>query len=129
MVGAAIYDLLSNDAGVSALVSSRIYPDIAPQNVAYPFIVYTHDGLNPSLSKDGNSNMDRVEVSLVVYAESYDTSQAIATASRAVLDWASGTYGGVSIQRARLANQQSMRMDIDKHIYIVEQVYEIRVNG
>ena len=34
MIGAAIYGILSGATGVTSLISTRIYPDIAPQNAA-----------------------------------------------------------------------------------------------
>ena len=35
-----LYDTLSNDAGVTALVSTRIYPQIAPESASLPYITY-----------------------------------------------------------------------------------------
>jgi len=35
-----VFKLLKNDAGVNALVSGRVYPIVAPQNVAKPFMTY-----------------------------------------------------------------------------------------
>ena len=38
-IGKAIYYLLSNDATVSGLVSTRIFPEVADQEQAMPYIV------------------------------------------------------------------------------------------
>lgn len=35
-----VYAALSGDAGVTALVSTRIYPDVRPQDSAVPCVVY-----------------------------------------------------------------------------------------
>lgn len=40
MTEAEVYSLLKNDAGVNALVSGRVYPLVAPQNVAKPYVTY-----------------------------------------------------------------------------------------
>ena len=40
MVEIDLYNQLKNDAGVSALAGTRIYPKQAPQNVATPYIIY-----------------------------------------------------------------------------------------
>lgn len=130
MVGAAIYDILSNDAGVGALISTRIYPDIAPQNVAYPFVIYTIDQADPSDTKDGAAPIYLLSFSVQIYSESYDTTNAIANAIRSALgSKTAGTYGGLSIQSIRFAGQQSTSMNVDRHIYIIEQTYNARFNG
>lgn len=35
-----VYNLLKNDATLTTLVNGRIYPMVAPQNVAKPYITY-----------------------------------------------------------------------------------------
>lgn len=136
MVGAAIYDILSNDAGVGALISTRIYPDIAPQNVAYPFAIYTIDQADPSDTKDGAAPIYLMSFSIQIYSESYDTTNAIANAIRSALGAkTAGTYGGLSIQSIRFAGQQSTNLETQynvtamRHIYIVEQMYNARFDG
>jgi hypothetical protein len=129
MVGAAIYKILKDDSGVAALVASRIYPEIAPQNVAYPFVLYVVDEVSPTNVKDGASPLDVVTVAITCFSQSYDTTHAIGAAVRVALDnLASGTYEGNSIQSCRFQAQNMVRMELDKHVYIVEQVYQIRVN-
>ena len=130
MVGAAIYDILSNDAGVGALISTRIYPDIAPQNVAYPFAIYTIDQADPSDTKDGAAPIYLLSFVVQIYSESYDMTNAIANAIRSALGAkTAGTYGGLSLQSIRFAGQQSTSMNVDRHIYIIEQTYNARFNG
>jgi hypothetical protein len=130
MIGAAIYTILSGNVGVSALIGTRIYPDIAPQNAAYPFAIYTVNGTDPTDTKDGVSPMDLVDLGIVVYSETYDSAQTIARAIRTALDAkAAGTYGGVSLQSIRFAGQRAAQMELDKHVYIVDSSYNIRVNG
>lgn len=40
MIEADLYSYLKNDTGISAIVGTRIYPKVAPQNVQTPYIVY-----------------------------------------------------------------------------------------
>ncbi len=40
MTEGEVFKLLKNDTSVNALVSGRVYPLVAPQNVQKPFIVY-----------------------------------------------------------------------------------------
>jgi hypothetical protein len=39
-----IYSVLANDAALHLLIGDRIYCDEAPQDAAYPFVVYSHQG-------------------------------------------------------------------------------------
>jgi len=52
MIGKALYGKLSATAAVTALVSTRIFPDMATQDATYPFIVYTNDATQPTDVKD-----------------------------------------------------------------------------
>lgn len=95
--GKAIYNILSNAAGVTALTTS-IYGNEAKQGIDFPCIVYntiSDVGLN---SKSGMAAItSRVQVSC--FAEKYEDANALAIAVRSALaDKAKGSYGGVSVQ-------------------------------
>lgn len=130
MIGAAIYGILSGATGVTSLISTRIYPDIAPQNAAFPFAIYQIDEADPVDTKDGAAPIYLLSFSIQVYSESYDSANAIANAIRTTLGAkTAGTYGGLSIQSIRFAGQRSAKMNIERHVYIVEQMYNARFNG
>ena len=130
MIGAAIYSILSNHAALTAITATRIYPDIAPQNVAFPFCVYAIDGATPSDTKDGASPLNFVRFTVMSYSNSYDQAQSMANAVRGALGAkTAGTFGGVSLQSIRFADQQSGQMEIGQHVYLVEQTFNARVNG
>jgi hypothetical protein len=126
MTGKAIYSLLSNAAGLTALVSTRIFPDMATQTSAYPFVVYSIEGQQPSDTKDGVSGLDIVQVAVMIYANTYTSAQDIGAQVRAALDRKSGSHGGVVIQSIRFENQQSAAMNLEKQVYILEQTYSVR---
>lgn len=125
--GKAIYGILSTAAGVTALVSTRIYPDMATQKAAYPFLVYAVTNTQPSDTKDGVSGLDVVEFALMVYANSYASANDIAEAARTALDRTTGTHNGVSVQSIRFQDQRSAEIDLDKHVFIIEQAYSARI--
>ena len=129
MIGAAIYGILSTANGVTSICSTRIYPDVAPQNAAYPFAIYNIEGADPSDTKDGASKLDAVTFTVMSLADSYDTANNLAAAIRAALDAkAPGTYSGIVLQSIRFSDQRSGTVDVDKHIYIVEQEYNARIS-
>jgi len=128
MIGQAIYTLLTGASAVSALVGTRVYPDMATQDAVYPFIVYSEEGADPSDTKDGVSTLDVVGLQIVVFSNSYATAQTLAEAARVALDRAGGIIGGVDIDSIRFTGQNSNPMNFDKHVFIIEQSYSVRKN-
>ena len=70
-VGKAIYYLLTNASDVTAIVGTRIYPEVAQQNAALPYIVYNVSNNEPSDTKREPSKLDTAEVEVNVFSEKY----------------------------------------------------------
>lgn len=128
MIGKAIYGKLSVTTAVTAITSTRIYPDMATQDATYPFIVYSVTDTAPTDIKDGVSTLDVVSVSVMMYAESYAVALDLSEKVRAALDRMTGIYDGVNVQSAKFNGQSSGNMHLDKHIFVVEQEYQFRQN-
>lgn len=126
MIGKALYGKLSATAAVTALVSTRIFPDMATQDATYPFIVYTNDATQPTDVKDSGSPLDVVTMSVMIYSNSYSQAQDIAAAVRTALDRMTGTVQGVNVQSCRFEGQNSAQMEFDKHVFVIEQSYVFR---
>ena len=122
MIGKALYGKLSATAAVTALVSTRIFPDMATQDATYPFIVYTNDATQPTDVKDSTSPLDVVTMSVMIYSNSYSQAQDIAAAVRTALDRMTGTVQGVNVQSCRFEGQNSAQMEFDKHVFVIEAI-------
>ena len=48
-----LYTTLSGNAGIAALVSTRIFPDAIPEDKALPAVVYSRTGTDPYPSLSG----------------------------------------------------------------------------
>lgn len=125
-IGKAIYGILSANVGVSALVGTRIYPDLAVQDTAFPFVVYQIEGTAPSDTKDGVSKLDMVDFSVMAYAKTYTSAQDIASACRTALDRYSGTVNAVNVDSIKFKDQQSGQMNADEKVFAVMQAYSLR---
>lgn len=82
--GALIFSLLSQAAPVVALLSTRIYPILAPQNTPFPYVTYQ------VISQTGNETMgcvleDDARVQLSIFAKTYMEVWAISAATRQTL--------------------------------------------
>jgi len=99
-IGLAIYNILYNSGSgdVFDLVGSRIYPNVATQKSAFPFIVYTVTGVDPNDTKDGVSTVDGNSFMVLCYSETYTQVADLAQKSRIALDRKSGTYNTVEVQ-------------------------------
>ena len=115
MIGDVIYSLLSNDATVSALVSTRIYPNIAIANVVYPYIVYENTGNSPQNDKDGKSTIDTLTYNIEIYTETLAESNDLGLKVRNVLDRYTGTVSGKVIQSVKYWIVIALPSDVSKY--------------
>jgi len=89
-----IYTLLSGDALISALVSTRIYPVILPQNVTLPAITYSRISGGQINSFSGYSNLENPRIQIDVWGVTYASVQALAALVHTAMDGAT-TFGAL----------------------------------
>lgn len=124
--GKAIYSILTSDSAVSAIVGNRVYPQIAAQGAAFPFVVYVLQDTSPSDTKSGVSTLDEVRYDIVVASESYAEASDLTNKIRTALDRYTGTVSGVVIDSI-----QFIDLDVDNdpatETYVTSSEYIIRV--
>jgi hypothetical protein len=117
MIGKLIYSRLSTDGAILAYVGSKIYPDIVPQNVQYPFVVYTITNSIPVDYKDGQSNLEEISIQVDVYTQNYDDTQDLANLIRNRLDRFVGTVEGVEVQSIKYTASDSQVYNAELSVY------------
>ena len=117
MIGKLIYSRLSTDGAILAYVGSKIYPDIVPQNVQYPFVVYTITNSTPVDYKDGQSNLEEIELQIDVYTQNYDDTQDLANLIRNRLDRFVGIVEGVEVQSIKYTASDSQVYNAELSVY------------
>ena len=125
-VGKALFEILSTDAGITAICSTRVYPEIADQDAALPFIVYKVSDINPSGTKSGSSSLDTARVDVYCVADEYGDAMDLSDAARTALDRVGGTYNSVAIQSIDF-DTADVEYDQDQRAYIAESTYNVRV--
>lgn len=125
--GTAIYNLLKDDVAVGQLIGNKIYPTIAPDKVAYPFVTYGELSRRTIDTKDGKIPTDDHNFDIDIFSYEYAKSQSISEAVKAVLDQYSGVVNTVSIKRIRLIDQVDRTFEDKKNIFHITQEYRIRV--
>ena len=117
MIGKLIYSRLSTDGSITAYIGTKIYPDITPQNVQYPFVVYTITNSLPVDYKDGQSNLEEITLQIDVYTQSYDDTQDLANLIRNRLDRFTGTVEGVEVQTIKYVSSDSQIFNAELSVY------------
>ena len=117
MIGKLIYSRLSTDGSITAYIGTKIYPDITPQNVQYPFVVYTITNSLPVDYKDGQSNLEEITLQVDVYTQSYDDTQDLANLIRNRLDRFTGTAEGIDVQTIKYMSSDSQVFNAELSVY------------
>ena len=105
-IAPAVYDLLKNDATISGIVSTRIYPDQIPQNVPYPALVHYKTDVEQNAVKSGGPTKNyKVRWQVDIYTAEYGQSATLAEAIKNLLDEYSGTVQGINIQACYFQGQ------------------------
>ena len=92
------YSLLSGNAGVTAQVSTRLYPDGLPEACAYPAIVFARARTEPTLGLSGQVFGDDVDLSVGCWAKTRTGADEAADAVEAAL--VGSTFARVSREAA-----------------------------
>jgi len=124
--GKAIYSILTNDSDVSAIIGTKVYPQIAAQGAAFPFVVYVLQDNSPSDTKSGVSTLDEVRYDIVAAAETYTELSSLTERIRLALDRYTGTVEGVVIDSI-----QFIDLDVDNdpatETYVSSSEYILRI--
>lgn len=75
-----LYAELSGDAGLTALVSDRIYPSHASEGAEAPYVVYAPIFNEAIYALEGAGNMSKVRLQVDCYAEDPDEAASVARA-------------------------------------------------
>lgn len=95
-----IYNILSNNSALTALVSSRINPIRIPQESAFPAIAYNLVSVIASPTNTSHSRTDFARVQVSSFGTTFADATAVAAAVRTALEAVSlpGTFNSVYCQ-------------------------------
>ena len=117
MIGKVIYGRLTTDTTITNICGLNIFPDIAPQNVQYPFMVYTIVNSLPVDFKDGQSNLEEITLQVDVYTQNYDDTQILSNLIRNRLDRFVGIVEGVEVQSIKYMSATSQVFNAELSVY------------
>jgi hypothetical protein len=135
-IGKVIYNILSNDSNVAPLVTTdgnlRIFPSRYnfPTNSKLPYITYQMISDIPNNTKNGVSQYDYVTVQISIYDNVYSDLVTLAGYVRTALDYTSGTFSGVVVDKIFYDSQDELYDDSAGSIgfYGIRQDYRFNIN-
>ena len=124
--GKAIYSILAENSGVASSVGTRIYPQIAEQGAAFPFIVYVLRDIEPSDTKSGASTLDEIRYDIIAAAETYAALASLTERIRLALDRFSGTISGIVVDSIQFTDLD-VTNEPDTETYLSSSEFVVRV--
>lgn len=95
---AGLVSLLSGEATITAICSTRVYVQKAPQNAVFPHIIITQMNSDENVSLDGGSGSLRfINFDIDCKARTSVQAESLGNAVRTFLDDYSGTAGSFTI--------------------------------
>lgn len=91
-----VYAALSGAAGVTALVSTRIYPDILPEITTYPAIVFSREKTTPIYTVSGQHVASDVGVQVGCWGKTRTEADSVAVAAISALALAGIAHQGLN---------------------------------
>ncbi len=104
-ISSAIRDVLIDDAGVSALVEDRIYPQVLPQKPTFPAITLQQLDSPPIDDITGHAGLHRSIFQIDAWAQSQASSNLLAEKIRLALSGYTGEPLGVKVRGIRLESK------------------------
>tara|TARA_R110002020_G_scaffold103935_1_gene243542 strand:+ start:469 stop:1656 length:1188 start_codon:yes stop_codon:yes gene_type:complete len=125
-VGAAIYSMLKDDSAVAALVGTRIYPELAEEGAATPYVVYSVVSNTPVDTKE-SAPVDEAQLEVFSVADTYAAANDLADKVRAALARkGKKVYGTVTVQSVKYTNEVT-EVSAERNMYISVQDYTARL--
>lgn len=115
---------------LDSATTAGIHPILAPQNAAFPLVVYRRTGTRRDRGLRGNVGAPVATFSVSIVAESYTQVKDISDSIRNSVDNFTGSSMGVTIDNTALVSESdNMERPYEgqaKPLYRVDQVYEVR---
>lgn len=123
-IGISLFSHLSGHAGLAALVDSRVYPIVAPQDPERPYLTYQLISRESEPTHDGPSGLDNPRLQIDTWASTYVEAGQVAKQVRAAMDGFVGTVGDVEFQASFLDEERDLYEDATQPpLYRVSQDY------
>lgn len=126
MIGKVIKYKFDNTSALNDVFGGRVYPVIGAQGGATPFAVYDTTSIRTEGSKDSDSHIDIVNVSITMVGTNYGTLQTAADNVRSAFVRMEETILGVSVQSCSFDTVSEV-YNVDEETFGVEIDLNFRI--
>jgi len=126
MIGNVIYSLLAADVRIIDITNNDIFPVVAAQGVAKPYITYQQISRTPTKTKDREDVLETYRIQVDMYADSHIEVESIAEIVKEVLSYQSGTIAEMEVDSIMYEDENPLFEDAPE-IYRIQQDYIIRI--
>lgn len=126
MIGKVIKYKFDNTSALNDVFGGRVYPVIGAQGGATPFAVYDTTSIRTEGSKDSDSHIDIVNVSITMVGTNYGTLQTAVDNVRSAFVRMEETISGVSVQSCSFDTVSEV-YNVDEETYGVEVDLNFRI--
>lgn len=106
-----LYGILSTAAGVTALVDTRIYPDLIPEEKAAPYIGYERVSTDPVNTIHGTTLAQDVGLVIACWADTRLAAEALADAVETAMRAAGHLYTARGAEMDEATGRLAARLD------------------
>ena len=124
-----VYNILSNNAALTALISTRLNPIRIPQETTFPAVSYQLVSEVPTPTKSGHSHTEFARVQINAYGTTLSSAQSVASAIRTAFEAVSlpGTFNSIKCQTIEFDGENQTADDVAAFagLYQISQDYLI----
>ena len=124
----SIYSELSTEASITALVSDRVFPVIAPVSADFPLIVYEKFSVDEGYSSSGADGIFGSLYRFHIFSTTLSNAEAIRSALRSFLSDKTGTFGTNSLNHLRVIAEAD-EYEQDTQLYHILIDFNFLVNS
>lgn len=126
---AVLRSALVGSTAVTSLVSTRIYPLLAPASADLPFVTWRRTGINREQTLSAPMGVPKVTLDYAIYGTTYEQARDVADAMRRVLDGYGGTVDNTQVNQVSLENESDDFVTLAgadmPPVYQVTQTYDV----
>lgn len=131
-IEASLRSLITGNAGISAIVSTRVYPVVAPDNVTFPCLTYQRitSAKEATLNDGGSFTTANFEINIwtpkttAAGAGGFEQARDLARKIEGVLNGYRGTVSSVDIQGILIQNE-AHGYETDIEVYRITQQWTV----
>jgi hypothetical protein len=109
IIETALYSILSGASGITDICSTRIYPDVAEQGVAAPYIIYQQVSGSSDVAADGPTGFARSSWQITCWAGTKGECARLAEQVRLALNGYAGTVAQRTIRFVGLEGKTDLQ--------------------